>query len=161
MTTHTQGSNDPFTVDLEEVTDESVDNSHLCLIGKILAPTSLNKQAVSRIILGAWKLKTEVSISPWADNIYCFNFQNADDRAMVLRMAPWSIMGNLLVLQPLSIEKAIPGIEFNYYPFWVQVHGLPLDKMTRRNRQIIGGSIGKLIGVEAPNDGLLLSRSVL
>ncbi|KAL7177622.1 hypothetical protein ACSBR2_030892 [Camellia fascicularis] len=101
--------------------DKSVDNSNLCLIGKIMVPKLLNKQAVSRIILGAWKTRVE----------------NEDDKALVLKTAPWSIMGNLLV------------------------HGLPMDKMTTRNGQIIGESIRKPIGVEAPNDGLLLSRSFL
>ncbi|KAL7171735.1 hypothetical protein ACSBR2_036407 [Camellia fascicularis] len=58
-------------------------------------------------------------------------------------------------------NSTISEMEFTHCPFWVQVHGLPLDKMTRRNGQIIGESIGHLIGVAAPNDGLLLSRSFL
>ncbi|KAL7165871.1 hypothetical protein ACSBR2_036691 [Camellia fascicularis] len=137
MADTTQMPTDPFTIELEKGTNESVDNSNLYLIGKILVPKLINKQTVSRIILGAWKTRVEVTISSWADNIYLFPFQNEDDRALVLKTAPWSIMGNLLV------------------------HGLPMDKMTRCNGQIIGESTGKLIGVEAPNDGLLLSRSFL
>ncbi|KAI8003954.1 hypothetical protein LOK49_LG08G02622 [Camellia lanceoleosa] len=107
MVDTTQGPTDPFTIELEKGMDESVDNLNLCLIGKIMVPKLLNKQA------------------------------NEDDKALVLKTAPWSIMGNLLV------------------------HGLPMDKMTRRNGQIIGESIRKTIGVEAPNDGLPLFRSFL
>lgn len=63
MADTTQWPTDPFTIELEEGMDESVDNSNLCLIGKILVPKLLNKQAVSRIILGAWKTRAEVTIS--------------------------------------------------------------------------------------------------
>ncbi|KAL7225941.1 hypothetical protein ACSBR1_021149 [Camellia fascicularis] len=86
------------TFDLEESTDDSVDTNNLCLIGKILTLKPLNKQAVTRIILGAWKTRAEVSISPWPKNVFLFSFGNEEDQALVLRNAPWSIMGNLLVL---------------------------------------------------------------
>ncbi|KAI8016696.1 hypothetical protein LOK49_LG05G01921 [Camellia lanceoleosa] len=149
------------TIELEEGSDESIDNSSLCLIGKILTQKVLNKPAVSRIIQNAWKVRKEVAISPLADNVYLFRFENAEDRQKVLRETPWSIMGNLLVLQALVTGSSISEIEFSRCPFWVQVHGLPIDRMTRRNSQIIASSIGNLIGVEAPHNGLLLYYSFL
>ncbi|CAL5371770.1 unnamed protein product [Camellia sinensis] len=80
MADTTKGPTHPFTIKLEEGMDESVDNSNLCLIKKIMVPKLLNKQAVSRIILGTWKTSAEV-------------------------------------------------------------YGLPMDKMTRRNRHIIGNRL--------------------
>ncbi|XP_028099887.1 uncharacterized protein LOC114299366 [Camellia sinensis] len=70
-------------------------------------------------------------------------------------------MGNLLVLQALITGSSVSEMEFSHCPFWVQVHGLPLDRMTRRNGQIITSNIGSPIGVEGPHDGLLLYRSFL
>ncbi|KAL7225942.1 hypothetical protein ACSBR1_021150 [Camellia fascicularis] len=52
-------------------------------------------------------------------------------------------------------------MDFTYCPFWVQVHGLPMGKMTRHSGQIIARHIGNLIGVEASSEGLLLARSFL
>lgn len=46
-------------------------------------------------------------------------------------------------------------------PFWVQVHGLPVDKMTKANSESIGHRFGNLLGVEAGADGFLLNRSFL
>ncbi|KAL7164604.1 hypothetical protein ACSBR2_040493 [Camellia fascicularis] len=152
---------DLVTLELEEDTDECEDNSSLCLIRKILTSKALNKQAVSQILRGAWKTRAEVSITSWPDNVYLFNFGDEEDRALILRTAPWSVMENLLVLQPLQIGKAISEVDFTYSPFWVQVHGLPMEKMMRRNGHIIAETIGKLVGVEAPTDGLLLARSFL
>ncbi|KAL7265359.1 hypothetical protein ACSBR1_003180 [Camellia fascicularis] len=100
-------SNVSLTIELEEGSDESKDNSHLRLIGKILSPKVLNKHAVTRIVTGAWKTRTAVSVSPWPDNVYLFGFGDEEDRAWVLRNAPWSIMGHLLVLRQLEVGKAV------------------------------------------------------
>ncbi|KAI8030947.1 hypothetical protein LOK49_LG01G00840 [Camellia lanceoleosa] len=152
---------DSISIELDEDSDERYDNSNLCLVGKILAPKILNKNAVSKIIHSAWKTRVDVSISSWSENVYLFRFGNEEDRDKVLRETPWSVMGNLLVLKPLVMGQAASEIDFSTSPFWVQVHGLPVEKMTRRNGQIIAESIGTLIGVEAPHDGLLLYRSFL
>ncbi|XP_028122322.1 uncharacterized protein LOC114319496 [Camellia sinensis] len=161
MATEPVGLNEPDSLELEEGSNESIDTSHLCLIGKILAPKPLNTQAVQRILSGAWKTCASVNISAWPDNVFLFSFGNLDDRALILQQTPWSIMGNLLVLQPLQVGKTISEMDFSLCPFWVQVHDLPMEKMTRKNGQIIAVKIGNLIGVEAPSDGLLLARSFL
>ncbi|KAI7999846.1 hypothetical protein LOK49_LG09G01674, partial [Camellia lanceoleosa] len=65
-------------------------------------------------------------------------------------------MGSLLVLRPLQIGLATTELEFRWSPFWVQVHGLPIDKMTRAHGKVIGNRIGRLVEMEAPllEDGL-------
>ncbi|KAL7222004.1 hypothetical protein ACSBR1_023845 [Camellia fascicularis] len=109
----------------------------------------------------AWKPRANLGISSWSDNVFMFQFEKADDRQRVLQEAPWSVMGSLLVLQPLLLGKAVEDMEFKWSPFWVQVHGISVAKMTRQNGEIIGRRIGNLIGVEALHDGLLLNRSFL
>ncbi|KAL7219938.1 hypothetical protein ACSBR2_012907 [Camellia fascicularis] len=52
-------------------------------------------------------------------------------------------------------------MDFKWSPFWIQVHGVPVAKLTRQNGEIIGRRIGNLIGVEALHDGLLLEMSFL
>ncbi|KAL7208364.1 hypothetical protein ACSBR1_030171 [Camellia fascicularis] len=79
-----------------EVSDECDDVSDLCLVGKILTPKSLNRTAVSNILLGAWKTRASVSISPWTDKVFLFQFAEAQDWRKVLSEAPWSVMGQSL-----------------------------------------------------------------
>lgn len=66
--------------ELLEGTDECDDVSHRCLVGKVLAPKLLNKPAVSNILLGAWKTRAGVSITPWNDHVYFFQFEEIGDR---------------------------------------------------------------------------------
>ncbi|KAL7243136.1 hypothetical protein ACSBR1_015537 [Camellia fascicularis] len=147
--------------ELPEVTDECEDVSHRCLVGKLLAPKILHKPAVTKILLTAWKPRASVSITPWKENHYLFQFDDLEDRPRVLLEAPWSVMGSLLVLQTLQPEMAAEDLDFRWSPFWVQIHGLPFGKMTRAHGEVIGNRIGRLVEVEAPSDGLLLHRSFL
>ncbi|KAI7982273.1 hypothetical protein LOK49_LG15G01605 [Camellia lanceoleosa] len=70
-------------------------------------------------------------------------------------------MSYLIVLQPLATGKSVEEIDFKWSSFWIQVHGLPVAKLTRQNGEIIGRRIGNLVGVEALHDGLLLVWSFL
>ncbi|KAL7238517.1 hypothetical protein ACSBR2_004580 [Camellia fascicularis] len=133
-------SNSPTPEELElfDSPDEVDDASSLCLLGKALAFKPLNHNVVSSIIKGAWK------------------FSEKDDRNRILRDSPWSVMGSLLVLQTLSTGQTIDEVDFHKCPFWVQAHGLPIQKVTKQNGEIIGNWIGKVISVEALKEGLLL-----
>ncbi|KAL7223772.1 hypothetical protein ACSBR1_025262 [Camellia fascicularis] len=61
-------------------------------------------------------------ISHWSDNIFLFQFDDAADRQKILMEAPWSVMGFLLVLQPLAIGRSAAEMDFKRSPFWVQIH---------------------------------------
>ncbi|KAG5527024.1 hypothetical protein RHGRI_028083 [Rhododendron griersonianum] len=51
-------------------------------------------------------------------------------------------MNSLLVLRPLEKDMVVSEIQFQLCAFWVQIHGLPVEKMCRANAEIIGGRIG-------------------
>ncbi|KAL7171277.1 hypothetical protein ACSBR2_036010 [Camellia fascicularis] len=121
----------------------------------------LNKQAVFHILHGAWKTRASFTISPWNDNLFLFTFVDSENRSWVLQKAPWSIMGHLLILQPLEVGLPVSEIQFNWCPFWVQIHGLLVEKMTKANEEIIGHKLGRLLCVEAHCEGLLLYRNFL
>ncbi|KAL7204124.1 hypothetical protein ACSBR2_017233 [Camellia fascicularis] len=148
-------------LELFDSPNEVDDASSLYLLGKVLASKSLNNNAVSSIIKGAWKVRGELSISPWNVNTFLFQFSKEEDRNRILRDCPWSIMGSLLVLQTLSPKQTMEEVDFTWCPFWVQAHGLPIQNMSKQNGIIIGNRLGKVISVEAPKDGLLLHHSFL
>ncbi|KAI8004486.1 Uncharacterized protein LOK49_LG08G03075 [Camellia lanceoleosa] len=108
-----------------------------------------------------WRTRGELTISPWQDNVYLFQFSEEDDRHRVLRDSPWSVMGWLLNVQPLSPSQTAEELDFSWCQFWVQVHGLPIQKLTKQNGAILGHKIGRLVRVEAHTEGLLFYRSFL
>ncbi|KAL7162535.1 hypothetical protein ACSBR2_042931 [Camellia fascicularis] len=106
------------------------------LIGKVLATKTLNKNVVSSIIIGAWKVRGTLNISHWSDNVYHFQFSEEDDRNRILCDGPWSLMGSLLVLRPLTEGQTAAEVDFQWCPFWMQAHGLSFNNMTKRTGEV-------------------------
>ncbi|KAL7191700.1 hypothetical protein ACSBR2_023730 [Camellia fascicularis] len=44
-------------------------------------------------------------------------------------------------------------LDFSWCPFWIQVHELPIDKLTKTHEEIIWNRIGQLIKVELIRNG--------
>ncbi|KAL7193849.1 hypothetical protein ACSBR2_025478 [Camellia fascicularis] len=104
-----------------EGSGENEDLSHLCLTGKVLASKPLNRNAVTTIIHNVWRTQCELSISPWTENAFLFQFTDEEDHHKILRDSPWSVMGFLLALQPLIAEQTMEetdssGASFGFKP---------------------------------------------
>lgn len=148
-------------LDLEEGSGETGEIRNLCLVGRILSPKTLNPTAITNVVTSAWKTRASFSVVPWQNNTFLFRFEDEEDKDSILQEGPWSIMNNLLILNPLKEGGVVSDMEFEHCPFWIQIHGLPLEKMTRANAEIIGRRFGKLLAVETSTDGMLLGRSFL
>lgn len=152
---------DAETLDLEEGSGETGEICNLCLVGRILSPKTINPIAITNVVTSVWKMRAPFSVAPWQNNTLLFRFEDGEDKESILQEGPWSIMNNLLILNPLKEDGVIFDMEFEHCPFWVQIHGLPLGKMTRANAETIGKRFGKLLAVETSTDGMLLGRSFL
>ncbi|KAH7851099.1 hypothetical protein Vadar_007269 [Vaccinium darrowii] len=153
---------DAVVLDLEEGIGDSEANTSLCLMGRLLNPKPFNLGAMTNIINKAWKTRVPVRITPWgSNNTFLFKFDSVEDKLHILKDGPWSIMNNLLVLKGLEDGMIVSEIDFSRCPIWVQIHGLPVDKMSCSNAEIIGRRFGKLLAIEVTGEGLLINRSFL
>ncbi|KAK9270271.1 hypothetical protein L1049_025848 [Liquidambar formosana] len=126
------------------------------LVGKLVADKVINKNSVRSIIMGAWNLANHLSITFLAPNTFLFGFSNEDDCSRIFSSGPWFIRGLHLVLKEWSSGLVLEEINFNFSPFWVQVHGLPPEFKTSANGLKIGPSIGCLLEVDALRVGHLV-----
>jgi hypothetical protein len=62
-----------------------------------------------------------------------FTFEDTEDLFRVLNNSPWNIKGFPLFLKLLENDKTYEDIDFQKAAIWVQVHGLPLEKITVEN----------------------------
>lgn len=148
-------------LDLDEGVGESGEINNLCLVGKVFNPKPFNVTAITNICTSAWKTRAPFSVVPWGVNIFLFRFEEIEDKNEILKEGPWSMMNSLMVLKPLMEGSVVSDLVFSHCPFWVQIHGLPVEKMTRANAEIIGKRFGKLLALETSPDGFLLGRSFL
>ncbi|KAH7860856.1 hypothetical protein Vadar_018809 [Vaccinium darrowii] len=130
------------TITLDAGSEGSSDYPSLILVGKIWSTKTPNWQGVQNIINKAWKTRAKFTISRWNNGYYAFSFELEEDVTKILAQAPWSISGNLLVLTRWDQDKSVEELDFTSSPFWIQVHGLPLSCMSRKN----GGAIARIMG---------------
>lgn len=128
----------------EGVTSRVVDS---CLIGKIILDRPLEKRDVKCIASGQWKCKKDFTVSYIDRNMFMFSFQDKEDWSKVQISAPWNIKGGLLILSPWTSGKIPEELQLSFSPFWVQVHGLPLNYITKENGLKIGQVLGKFLYV--------------
>lgn len=145
-------------ISLDDSFEDCPQNAKFVLVGKILASKTLNKTGVQKIIEKAWRTEEEFSISPWKDNVYAFGFKNEEDLCRIISKGPWSVMGAILVLRRWETGKAFKDLEFNFSPFWVQIHGLPLGFLNSKSGMVIAESLGEVIAVEDPGERGRLSN---
>lgn len=143
---------DPVVISLDESFEECPKNAQFILVGKILASKNLNRAAVQKILEKAWRTEKEVTISYWRDNVYGFGFQNEDDLCRIISKGPWSIMGSILILRKWDLAKPFSDLDFDFSPFWVQIHGLPLGFLNSKAGMVVTKSLGEVIVVEDPGD---------
>lgn len=137
-------------VDLQVDEDHSLDLAKRTLIGKVLTDKPINKNALKIVIPKAWNAQSEIQMTDMGINGLLFTFPDEDKARKVLEDGPWSVMGSILSLQPWEPQKSVFEVKFNLIPFWVQIHGLPLDVMNVKNVSKIASLIGEILLVENP-----------
>ncbi|KAH7835689.1 hypothetical protein Vadar_028793 [Vaccinium darrowii] len=148
-------------LDLEEGSGDSGVNNSSCLVGKVFQGKNLKAPRLVDILKVAWRTRESFYVDEWNNNVFLFRFDNEEDRNNIIREGPWSVMNNLMVLIPLMDGMVVSELNFNVCPFRVQIHGLPVEKLSRANAEIIGNRMGKLLALETTPDGLCLSRGFL
>ena len=79
-----------------------------------------------------------------SDNVFYFNFERDEDCARVLSGRPWMIMGFLLMLEKWTPRLMLKELGLNLSPYWVQLHGLPLEGFSVKNILKLGDKLWKI-----------------
>lgn len=120
------------------------------LIGRLVTDRTVNRNVVRNMIYKAWNMQGGLSITEVEDKIYKFAFDREEDCSRIIRGRPWMILGCLLVVEKWKPLLTLKEIELKWSPYWVQLHGLPLEGFSVKNIVRIAGRFGKVLAVEDP-----------
>ncbi|XVF75565.1 hypothetical protein PTKIN_Ptkin13bG0197000 [Pterospermum kingtungense] len=99
------------------------------------------------------------------DHTFVFQFEDESERGMVLVKQLWAFNKSLLVLNEFDGVQSIGEVDLNWYPFWVQIYGLPISLMTERIGIVLGEYVGAVeevnLGENATTRGKCLRVRVL
>lgn len=117
-----------------DVVDEAPPNQeNFALIGKLLTLKPLHTQLVLATLASAWNFAFPLTVETLAPNKFLFAVPLQSHVDRILQQGPWNIRGSLLFLQPCSPDLALEEFDLHLCPFWIQVHGLPMQNMTLWN----------------------------
>ncbi|XP_043687687.1 PR domain zinc finger protein 2-like [Telopea speciosissima] len=115
--------NDTFSL-ADDLEDKIVADYAFCLVGKVIVDKPYRKQSVSEGLLRAWNAVKDVQVHPLEADHFVFKFEHELDMQNVLLDGPWSVNGNLIVLEKW---QGYLNNSFTHCDFWVQFHDVPVD----------------------------------
>lgn len=137
---------------------KSDDYSHkFMLIGKIMATKRINRRIVVATIRNGWNISEDTQIVEFGSDTFVFTFSNLKEKERILRGRPWSIQGMMMSIQEWSDCMVVSEVNFNFIPFWIQFHNLPLGILdSEENLSVMGQLAGQVVLYEKPTiDGKL------
>jgi hypothetical protein len=136
-----------------EIAPEAEDKAKQMLLGKVLSTRAFSKSVVKEIIGKAWNATYEVDADVLDKNIFMFSFQHEGDVRRVWERRPWSFKGEHLILKRYEPDWSLNDIDFSVTDFWVQIHGLPLNRQNHPSLKTLGGIMGKVIDTDLLGSG--------
>lgn len=138
------------TIDLDWSNESVKEAGSRTLVGRVMTKRNLNRGTVKSMILKAWNLKNGVQIVDGENGCFLFSFEDYGECARVLRDRPWLILSYLLIVQERALFVSICDLLWNRSPYWIQIHGIPIEGFTDENILKIGARIGEVIEYERP-----------
>lgn len=114
------------------------------LAAKFLTRRVLNMEAVAKTFTLLWKTRKGFEIRDMGDHKVMFVFLEALDIDRVLMREPWTFDRHLVVLERMKRSVAIEELEFNQTSFMVQVHDLPVQRLSVKVAMEIVSVMGRV-----------------
>jgi hypothetical protein len=102
-----------------------------------------------------------VACKDLGENHFLFTFHQAAGKRRALEEGPWMFGRDLVVMADFDPTKMMDEMEFAFVPMWVHVLKLPFGMMKKTTGEAIGKEIGIFMAVEADDDSLARSDSIL
>lgn len=92
------------------------------------------------------------------EGIYLVGFESMLDCNKVLARQPWQLSNNLMVFKKAIGNEKIASLVLNEVPFWVQIHGLEIQLLTRYVGELLGNKVGRVIEVDCSANSIAWGR---
>ncbi|XP_042983175.1 uncharacterized protein LOC122312593 [Carya illinoinensis] len=133
------------------VTKEKGDRS---LVGKVFSDRMVSKEVLASTMAKVWWISKRADFHECGSNTFIVTFATIADKLKVLSGKPWLFDNNLFALKLFDGFNQPSTIKFDSEEFWVQLHNLPFAYMDRVHGEKTGQTLGRVIEVDLPDDGI-------
>nr|POE72535.1 hypothetical protein CFP56_33852 [Quercus suber] len=136
-----------------DVDPSAQEKSNRLLIGKILSKKVFPKPLVKEILTKAWNIVNDIEVSVADKNVFIFSFVHEAELRREWDRRPSTVKGDPLILKRFNSDLSISEVDFSTTEFWIQVHGLPLNRVSTENLLKIGSLVGRALDTDAVSPG--------
>ncbi|KAB1207372.1 hypothetical protein CJ030_MR7G017445 [Morella rubra] len=140
---------DEFRSVLEPISSAEEQLLMLSMVAKVLAVRPIAASVVHATFKVAWTNIKEFLVEEMEPNTYMFHFLKEEDCRFIMQLSPWNVRGQLMVFRQWEPLMALYEVSFKSVNFWVQVQGLPRNRMGEANAKYIGLKLGKLLELDS------------
>ena len=101
-------------------------------------------EVVARTFKQIWRFNNGFGIRNQGNNTVLFVFDNLADVVKILNSQPWSFDKHLIIMQRYTNDVPVNELAFNKVPFWVQVHDIPCNFLTRKVVEKLCDTVGEV-----------------
>ena len=113
--------------------EENPATKKVILAAKFMTRRALNIEAIGRTVKPLWKTRNEFEIQDAGNHILLFVFDNENKAERILATEPWTYDKHLIIHSHYDGPCPIWNIRFHTIKFWVQLHGLPVNRLNEKN----------------------------
>ncbi|XVE86659.1 hypothetical protein DITRI_Ditri18aG0052300 [Diplodiscus trichospermus] len=130
------------------------------LVGKLITERFLKRRGILGVLQSTWRREVQ-AIKEVGLKKYMLSFKDRKSMEEALENGPWSVMGVSFNLKRWGLDQAIQEVDFSKMAIWIHVHKLPLEMLTQKNEEKIGGILGELVKIEEQQWGKGVGRSFM
>lgn len=122
------------------------------LVFRFVLKKSIGAKDLEAALNSIWRTTAPVKVHAVGDGIYVADFQSMVDCNKVMAKQPWQLSGSLMVFKRITGNEKLAEIQLNEVPFWVQIHGLEFQLLTRYTGEVLGSKIGKVMEIDCEDN---------
>jgi hypothetical protein len=130
------------------------------LVSQVISQKTQNNQYVNATLTKAWFFDIPFFFAVLGPISFLFKFIDKDHISRILKQV-WNVNGFLLAIQTWSPTTTLGELSLKEVPFWIQVHGLPLQNMSVKNAISTGKGLRNLVKIEDHSGAEAIFRSFL
>nr|POE66312.1 uncharacterized protein CFP56_75139 [Quercus suber] len=136
-----------------------VNNSRI-LVARLFTKRRVNVETLVRTLKSMWRPVQNFEVRDLGSNTVLIIFD--DDAALmkILTQGPWSFDKYLIRPYKPKDDESADDAMFLHTSLWVQIHNLPLRRMTRENAEVIGNTLGIVEQVDVSTNGECRGRYI-
>ncbi|KAF9593741.1 hypothetical protein IFM89_024879 [Coptis chinensis] len=126
-----------------------VHTGHTTLVGKLYGGKHISLQDFADEVHRCWQIKGETKIEVISKGLYKMVFAEVEEYQHVKKNGPWVIQGFILSIKKGDdLGSMGEDRSFDRVDFWVQIFGLPRDRINEKNVHAVGSTLGKVKGMD-------------